>query len=522
MKRLLALLLCAVLLLALPGCKGKKDMAFTAVLPGNVSSLDPQTATGRSAQIAIGSLFEGLCRIDEKGEAAPGVASRWEANEDCTRFTFHLRKARWSDGSPVTAADFVFGALRALEHNEEGTPPDDLFLLKNARAIYAGEASQDQLGLWAEDDRTLVAQLEQSCPDFPAFTAGNHYMPCSQAYFEGCAGHYGLSAGYLLTNGPFTFPHEYAWDTDYNERSLNLVRSEEYRGDRKVVPSQLTYLIDYDGAIDRDPLGSLEGGLADILPVSDALAAEAEERGLETLALEDGVFGLLLNPQCDALSYVRTRELLIKTLDRRDLLERIGGVEAAGIMAPCVRWDGESYYAPGQTQYAKQDDEIVEIIPSLLELLELEKVPSITVLCPDDPVSIDLANGLLVAWNAKLGNAFNIQPLPEDELESRVAFGEYEAALYDLRAGGTSPRSVLKNFESGASPLLLRDEAYDSAFYGLPFDLNSYRELEQELQERYVFYPLTVSQSHYALAPGVTEVTVSPDCRMDFSQARKG
>lgn len=522
MKRLFSLLLCLTLLLGLAGCGGKKDMAFTAVLPQNVDSLDPQTTARKSSRIVIGSIFEGLCRIDEDGETAPGVASRWDHNNDYTQFTFHLRRAQWSDGSPVTADDFLFGIVRALKPETKAPLAEELFLIKNARAFYNGQAEENDLGVRAKGDRTLVIELETGYADFPALTAGNCYMPCSRAYFEESAGHYGLSAGWVLTNGPFTFPHEYAWNTDYNEQSISLVRSETYRGDRKTAAASVTYLIDYDSAIDEDPLAALTAGTVDILPLTEAQAREAEEQDCPVLSLEDSVTGLLLNPQADALEYVGTRELFVRTLDRGDLLSRRPSAqEAPGIMAACVSWDGEDYYPEGDSCYASRNDEIAQAIPSLLELLKLEKLPSITVICRDDPESIDVANGFLVSWNNKLGTSFNMEPLPDSEFQSRVAQGDYEAALYTLQAGGVTPQDVFRAFTSAASPTLLQDGDYDSALGELSLTRASCRELEEQLADEFVFYPLFRDKTYYGLSPAVSKITVTPDRRIDFSQARK-
>ncbi len=101
-KRIVSALLCVFLLCLCAGCGGYKEgQSFTALLPQNIFSLDPQTATGEASGMVLDSLFEGLCRIDEKGETVPGVARRWESNEDATEFTFHLRpRAQWSDGTP--------------------------------------------------------------------------------------------------------------------------------------------------------------------------------------------------------------------------------------------------------------------------------------------------------------------------------------------------------------------------------------------------------------------------------------
>ncbi len=522
MKRFFALLSIS-LLLALPGCGGKAGKDFTAVLPGDVTSLDPQTASGVSASIVIGSIFEGLCRVGPDSQPLPGVAERWTHNRDHTEFTFRLRKARWSDGTPVTADDFVFGVTRALSPETGAASPEDLFLIENARAFHEGQTGPEVLGIAAEDDRTLVFRLETGYPDFPLLTAGNHYMPCNRAYFEESAGHYGLSAEYTLTNGPFTFPSIYAWDTDYNERSVTLVKANEYRGERKAAAASLTYLIDYDSAIDEDPVGSLGRGDVDLLELSEEQARQAEEAGCTVLSLDDGVAGLLLNPRADALNNAAIRELFFKTLDRQELLDRGATVlmgEAYGVMPRCVLSNGDSYYAEGETCYPLQDDGVLAGIPSLLEMLERSAVPSITVLCPDDQRSIDMANSLLMSWNSKLGTAFNILPLPESEVKSRVANGDYEAALYTLWAGGATPFDVLKNF-AGTASLSMEDPEYDSALANLSFTPEGFRELEGTLRDLYVFYPLLTAQSYYALAPGTSGIAVSPDDRWDFSQARK-
>jgi oligopeptide transport system substrate-binding protein len=78
-------------------------------------SLDPQVGTGQPEARIYVALFEGLTDYDPKtGDVAPGLAERWEALDDNTNFVFHLRRAQWSDGSPVTAHDFVYTFLRGL------------------------------------------------------------------------------------------------------------------------------------------------------------------------------------------------------------------------------------------------------------------------------------------------------------------------------------------------------------------------------------------------------------------------
>lgn len=529
MKRILCTLLCLVFLGALAGCDGsyKADMSFQYILSRDISTLDPQTASGSSAENVINSIFEGLCRVDEKGEVSPGVAKSWKANQDSTSFTFSLRgDAKWSNGDSVTAFDFVYGIQRALTPETGAPSVDDLYIIRNASAVHSGSADMDSLGIRAEDERTLVIDLESSYSDFPALTASMHYMPCNQEYFEASEGHYGQDSRYLITNGPFTFSSSYSWSTtDMGTESIGLVRSNDYRGEHSVKPAYLTYLVRYDSKIDDDPIGALTNGDIDIMRLSERKAKEAEETGCGLEVLDDGVRGLLLNPRAESLAAPAVREIFVKTLEREELLTRLDsdgrGAEAQGIMPDCVLWNGEPYYGEGESVYTQQDDSVTSNIQGVVSSLDMEKMPSITVICPDDEESIRIANGLLTVWNKKLSNAYNILPLSESDFNSRIANGDYDAALYTLRASGTSPYSVLKAFESTASPQLMEDSTYDADLHEARFSMSDYRELEAEIRDSYVFYPLNTEDSYYAVNPKARDISVSPGTGLDFSQARK-
>ena len=150
-KRIVSVLLCALLLCLCAGCGSyKADASFTYLLEQNVTSLDPQTASNSAAELVISSLFEGLCRIDEDGEAIPGVARSWEANSDSTEFTFHLRRnAQWSDGTPLTAQDFVYGITRALSPATGQHPRGHLAAHPGGRrALPPGRGTPPPWGWW--------------------------------------------------------------------------------------------------------------------------------------------------------------------------------------------------------------------------------------------------------------------------------------------------------------------------------------------------------------------------------------
>ncbi|WP_104204827.1 peptide ABC transporter substrate-binding protein [Billgrantia saliphila] len=170
---------------------------------GEPASLDPHKISGKWENDVVGDLFEGLVTEAADGERIPGVAESWEISEDGTVYTFHLREdARWSDGEPVTAEDFVFAFRRILD---PATAADYAYLLypvRNAEAIYTGAAEPHTLGIEALDARTLQITLERSTPYF--LDQLSHYTayPVPKHVVEEHGDRWSR-AGNMVSNGPF-------------------------------------------------------------------------------------------------------------------------------------------------------------------------------------------------------------------------------------------------------------------------------------------------------------------------------
>jgi oligopeptide transport system substrate-binding protein len=105
-------------------------------------SLDPQIGTGQVEQRIYVALYEGLVEYDPQTLApVPAIAKRWETNADSTEFTFHLRQnARWSNGEPITAHDFVYTVRRGLDPNLASRAAGQAFYIRNAKAFNEGAA----------------------------------------------------------------------------------------------------------------------------------------------------------------------------------------------------------------------------------------------------------------------------------------------------------------------------------------------------------------------------------------------
>jgi oligopeptide transport system substrate-binding protein len=149
--------------------------------------LDPNTCTLYTDENVLMALFEGLTCIDEKtSQAVPGVAERWDASSDGLVYTFHLRAdAKWSNGDPVTAGDFIYSFHRTLSPGLASEYSYMLYFIKNAEAFNDGRISDfGQVGVRAPDARTLQVTLEHPCPFLPAVAAHQSWYPVHRATIE--------------------------------------------------------------------------------------------------------------------------------------------------------------------------------------------------------------------------------------------------------------------------------------------------------------------------------------------------
>jgi oligopeptide transport system substrate-binding protein len=204
------------------------SQTITISLTQEPPQLNGMKATDQVSIFMLSHVMEGLVRYDRRGNIVPGVAQRWEMDEKSA--TFWLRRdARWSDGTPVTAHDFVFAWQNVLNPSTASEYAFILYPLKNAEAINRGELDPSQLGVVAEDDYTLRIQLERPTGYFVKLTAFSTYFPVKESFFKSKGARYGADAQDLLYNGPFRMTE---WT---HSASLKMVKNEDYWDKDKII-----------------------------------------------------------------------------------------------------------------------------------------------------------------------------------------------------------------------------------------------------------------------------------------------
>ncbi len=180
------------------------SQTYTYRMLDDVKSFDPQINTDVEGSHILRDLFEGLVNSDPQGNSVPGAAESWEVSEDGLTYTFKLRDAKWSNGDPVTAGDFVYAWRRLADPAtaSEYAWYMELMGVENATKIVAGEAEVDTLGVTAVDDKTLEVKIDAPRPYFPGMLTHASTFPVNQKVLE-AHGNDWTKPGNLVGNGAY-------------------------------------------------------------------------------------------------------------------------------------------------------------------------------------------------------------------------------------------------------------------------------------------------------------------------------
>ncbi|CAK0759616.1 oligopeptide transport system substrate-binding protein [uncultured Gammaproteobacteria bacterium] len=205
---------------------------------GEPTRLDPHLTDGRVESNILRDLFEGLVVFGPDGRVVPGVAEAWEISEDGRIYTFRLRNnAKWSNGDPVTADDFVYSLRRAVMPKPGVEPAMAMMIVANAEQISAGKTPVDQLGIEAADRLTVRITLRNPAPYFLALlSSDNNALPVHRATVEAKGDKWWTDSATLVGNGAYKLAE---W---LPKQRLSVVRNPHYHGSKAVAIDKVVFL----------------------------------------------------------------------------------------------------------------------------------------------------------------------------------------------------------------------------------------------------------------------------------------
>jgi oligopeptide transport system substrate-binding protein len=217
-------------------------------------SLDPhKTSTIYEAHI-LRDLFEGLVMQDKDANTIPGAAESWTVSDDGTVYTFKLRKdGVWSDGSPVTADDFVYSFRRLLDPANAAEYASMLYVVKNGEEVNTSKAKPEELGVKAVDPATLEITLKSATPYFLEMLTHQATYPVNKASIDKLGNDW-IKPGNMISNGAYTLAEFVPND------HIKLVKNEKFHDAANVKIDVVNYIPteDRSTAIKRFEAGEIE------------------------------------------------------------------------------------------------------------------------------------------------------------------------------------------------------------------------------------------------------------------------
>ena len=424
---------------------------MTFVLNNTPDGLDPGVTNNSFAQYVIINCFEGLVTYDESGSVVGGSAESWDVSEDGTVYTFHLRDGlKWSDGSPLTAQDFVYSIQRVLTPDTAAQYVSMVTsYVKGAQEYYDGTGSAEDLGVKAVDDQTLEITLLQPTSYFIDVLSMWVYDPVQQATVEANGDSWSTSADTYICNGPFKVT-----EMNSNE-SVVLEKNENYWDADNVTLDKLTfrYILDNSTALTAYESGEVDGIIS--VPSSDYARLKAENAGLQVYPSYGTVY---YNINCSVAPFDNplVRKALCLAIDRQSLIDNVVQTDAEpaySFLAPGYMVDGKDI-TDGRSNYGLSATADVEAAQEALAEAGYpngEGFPTLQLSYYQDDTVSKIVEAMAEMFKNNLNINVEVSSNDWAIFYDNVLQGNYQVAAMGWSADYLNPMSFLPLFKTGDS-----------------------------------------------------------------------
>lgn len=486
MKKLVSLGLSGLMVWSLTGCGNSKPAVSStsetqaaaqtqesAAAKGNalnvhidveVASMDPQIATDGTSFEVIADTTDGLYELDADGNPVPALAESVDKSADGLTLTYHLRDAKWSNGTPVTAKDFVFAWRRAV--NPE-TASEYAFIvgiagIKNADAVSSGEKPLEELGVTAVDDKTLKVELDVPVPFFESLMAFPTFYPVNEEFFTKCGDQYASTPDTLLSNGPFKITaYEPAATT------ITLEKNPDYWDAGKVKLDGINYQVIKDS---QQAMLAYQNGDLDLVTLSgeqvEQFQADPEFKNI----MAGYLWYMSPNTKVAGLENLNLRKALSLCFDKEAVCTNIlkdGSIPAYFAVPTLLATgpDGKDYREDAGSNYFKTDKaEALKYWEEAKKELGVESL-TYTMIVEDTESAINVAQFLQSEIQSTLpGITINLEQMPKKNRVERMQDGDFELGLTRWGPDYADPMTYLDMWitDSPNNYGFWSDEEYDS------------------------------------------------------------
>ena len=425
------------------------------VLPSVPLSLDPANLQDEAGYQFWINMFEGLVRLQPDGTLEKAMAEEWRIEEEGVKYIFTLREtAAWSDGQKVTANDFVSALKRNIAPSLHCPYAYLLYDIKNAEAYYRSmdqdyfgpKVDEDDVGIWAEDERTLVIELEKKDSAFIKKLTHPVFYPLPAQVFQFENGDF-FTVANLIGNGPFKIQQ-----VDIDEKYA-LVKNDSYWDKEAVILESIDWYLPQKDLSGWQMFEEKQVDLTSDISFAEVKAGlkkgDLAKRPL--LATYFYQFKVTQKPLDD----LRVRQALSFALERGKLVETVlqGGQEPAQGLIPTGMPDITSGSDFRQNSTKKISDGNLKEAQRLLTEAGYpngEGFPELEFLVSNSGGHHYLAEIIAEQWEESLGIRVKVIPLAWQELAKRMSERDYDIGLLGWVADYPDPSAFLKYFVTGS------------------------------------------------------------------------
>ena len=479
LKRPVAALLAAVLLLGLlTGCHRENGVSFRVAMGSVPATLDPALAATDEEKTVVSHLFENLMKLQSDGNggttAVNGVARSYQCDttaEGQETYTFKLRSsAAWSDGTKVTAQDFVYAWKRLVD---PATGSKNARILDMVAGYSAARTGEDALQVSAPDDETFVVALSGRCPYFiDSVCTAAATMPVQSA--AAAQENWSMSPDTLVTNGPYTVA---SWEND----TMLLQQTDGYHDARRLGPESISFRFTADA---KTANSLYEKGDADfVLGLTDEAVAKKIDSWMPDYYPETSV--VLLNQLSDLTSNENVRRAMGLVIDRNAIAELLGSrthLAAEGLVTWGIRSTTGGQFRDFGSAVDNDSENYEKNCQTAQELMKeagytatkLTSLAPVIMLYESDGTTDSLALLLQKTWKEKLGLSVTLKGVSSEEITQALERGEYTLAALRVTSDRNDATGFLNrwrmgeednyaNFTSSAYDMLLRVAAVSTS-----------------------------------------------------------
>lgn len=484
--------------------------------------LDPASSTEKSTDTINEGLFEGLIRLNESGQAVPGIAKSWKVSNDGKTYTFTLRSsAKWSNQQQVKASDFEYAWKRALAPEAANSYAFNMFMIANAEDYNEGTLRDaSKVGVKALNNYTLQVTLTEKTSYFIQLLAESIYLPVNEEMVRSNK-KWATNMKSMVTNGPFKLKQ---WNND----GITLVKNPNYYASQEIKFAEVQFLrpkgrtLTTTAAYINGEVDWVGGGGEDMMDYNALEKTSYLDYSESPLG---SIYYYQFNLNEAPFNNLKIRKALALAVDREAIHY---GTPAYGYVPGSIRGAEKSFRTEiTDTAYFKEDAVAAkELLQEGLKQEGLTKLPSFSIIVNDSYSHAIIARSVISSWEKNLGIEVNLEIQKWDEFLYNRQNQNYTVARGSWAADYNDPASFLEYFTSwsGNNDTGWSNKIYDSYVQQARRTFNTqernqlYAKAEKKLIDQMVIIPLYYYVTDVLHKSNIKNIYVDYDSSIAFTR----